>query len=61
MKRNGQSGTKKSVERPIFDAIRKPLAPPGHTLGHPKPNDRARPAQRKTKHKRRPDALREDD
>ena len=61
MKRSGQSGAKKRVERPVFDSIRKPLAPPGHILGQAKPDDRARPAQRKTKHKRRSDVLREDD
>jgi hypothetical protein len=46
---------KKAIERPVFDGIRKPLAPPGHPLSHAKPDDRARPAMRKAKHKRRPD------
>jgi hypothetical protein len=43
----------KKEQRPIFDAIRKPLAPPGHPLGHAKPDEKARPAQRKVKHKHR--------
>jgi hypothetical protein len=47
---------KKTIERPVFDVIRKPLAPPGHPLSHAKPDERARPAMRKAKHKRRPDA-----
>jgi hypothetical protein len=46
---------KKTIERPVFDVIRKPLAPPGHPLSHAKPDERARPAMRKAKHKRRPD------
>jgi hypothetical protein len=41
--------------RPVFDSIRKPLAPPGHPLSHAKPDEVARPAQRKAKHKRRPE------
>ncbi|MGI8918683.1 MAG: hypothetical protein ACR2H6_08765 [Pyrinomonadaceae bacterium] len=44
------------VERPIFDSIRKPLAPPGHPLSHAKPEEKANPAGRKAKHKRKPDA-----
>jgi hypothetical protein len=40
-------------ERPVFDAIRKPLAPPGHALSQAKPDERARPAGRKAKHKMR--------
>jgi hypothetical protein len=48
--------TKRSVERPIFDAIRKPNAPPGHPLSRAKPEERAHPAERKVKHKHRTDA-----
>jgi hypothetical protein len=48
-----KSRTKKTVGRPIFDAIRKPSAPPGHALGRAKPEERAHPAERKVKHKRR--------
>lgn len=43
------------LERPIFAGIRKPLAPPGHPLSHAKPEEKANPAGRKAKHKRRPD------
>jgi len=38
--------------RPIFDNIRKPGAPPGHPIANAKPNEKARPAGRKAKHKR---------
>lgn len=38
-------------ERQIFDSIRKPLAPPGHPMTHAKPEEKARPAGRKAKHK----------
>ena len=41
--------------RPVFDAIRKPAAPPGHPLTRAKPEERAHPAERKAKHKRSPD------
>ena len=51
MKRTGHKPAKKQVERPVFDAIRKPLAPPGHALGHAKPEERAHPSLRKAKHK----------
>lgn len=56
MKKSRQKHGKKAIERPVFDAIRKPLAPPGHPLTHAKPDERARPAMRKAKHKRRPEA-----
>jgi len=55
LKKPARHSGKKTETRPIFDSIRKPVAPPGHTLGHAKPDERARPAQRKAKHKRRPD------
>jgi hypothetical protein len=45
----------RKAARPIFDSIRKPLAPPGHPLTHAKPDQKARPAGRKAKHKRHPD------
>ena len=45
----------KGEARPVFDSIRKPLAPPGHPLSRAKPEERAHPAERKVKHKRRPD------
>jgi len=46
---------KKQSTRPVFDSIRKPTAPPGHVLSRAKPDDIARPAMRKAKHKRPPD------
>lgn len=51
MKKRDKRG-KKDV-RPIFEAIRKPLAPPGHPLSEAKPDEKARPSLRKAKHKRR--------
>ena len=47
--------SKKPSVRPVFDSIRKPNAPPGHPLSRAKPDEVARPAMRKAKHKRRPD------
>ena len=47
--------------RPVFDSIRKPTAPPGHPLSHAKPDEVARPAGRKAKHKRRPEPSGDDD
>ncbi len=46
---------KKQIARPVFDSIRKPNAPPGHPLSRAKPDEVARPAMRKAKHKRPPD------
>ncbi len=43
----------KAQVRPLFDSIRKPAARPGHPLSEAKPADKARPAGRKAKHKRR--------
>ena len=45
----------KKTERPVFDSIRKPSAPPGHPMSHAKPEEKARPAGRKAKHKRKPE------
>ena len=46
---------KKKIEsRAIFESIRKPNAPPGHPLSRAKPDEIARPSQRKAKHKRPP-------
>jgi hypothetical protein len=45
----------KKAERPVFDSLRKPLAPPGHPMSHAKPEEKARPAGRKAKHKRKPE------
>jgi hypothetical protein len=44
---------KKQLGRSIFNAIRKPGAPPGHPLTQAKPDEKARPAGRKAKHKQR--------
>lgn len=44
-------------ERPVFDVIRKPLAPPGHPMSHAKPEEKARPAGRKAKHKNKPERI----
>jgi len=56
MKASRRKRARKATGRIVFDSIRKPLAPPGHPLAHAKPDEKARPAQRKAKHKRRPDA-----
>jgi hypothetical protein len=56
LKKTQHKARKKSAARPVFDSIRKPLAPPGHALSHAKPEPRARPAMRKAKHKRPPAA-----
>jgi hypothetical protein len=60
LKKTGHKRGKKNIERPIFDAIRKPLAPPGQTFSQAKPDERARPARRKAKHKQRPEITDED-
>jgi hypothetical protein len=44
--------SKKQIARPVFDSIRKPNAHPGHPLSRAKPDEFARPAMRKAKHKR---------
>ena len=46
---------KRGQVRPVFDSIRKPGAPPGHPISRAKPDEVAKPALRKAKHKRRPD------
>jgi hypothetical protein len=43
---------KKTIERPIFDSIRKPIAPPTKTIGQNKPEEKAHPSLRKIKHKK---------
>ncbi|HEX8068333.1 MAG TPA: hypothetical protein VF546_00175 [Pyrinomonadaceae bacterium] len=54
MKSAAKKQTRKGGARPIFDAIRKPVAPPGHPLTRAKPEERAHPAERKAKHKKPP-------
>jgi hypothetical protein len=51
------SRKKKKPEQPIFDSIRKPTAPPSKKFGPDKPEEKARPSQRKTKHKKKQDNL----
>lgn len=46
---------KKTVERPVYDSIRKPVAPPGHKFGGDKPEEIAHPSGRKVKHKKKID------
>jgi len=54
-RRSSPQKSKKQSARPVFDSIRKPNAPPGHALSHAKPDEIARPAMRKAKHKQKPD------
>ncbi len=55
MARKSSPQKSKKTVRPVFDSIRKPNAPPGHPLSRAKPDEVARPAMRKAKHKRRPE------
>ncbi|HLL72333.1 MAG TPA: hypothetical protein VK363_12905 [Pyrinomonadaceae bacterium] len=55
MSSNSKKPSQKRTTRPLYDTIRKPLAPPGHPLTRAKPEERAHPAERKVKHKRRAD------
>jgi hypothetical protein len=48
-----ESKKKRKTERPVFDSIRKPIAPPSQTLGSAKPEEKAHPARRKIKHKKK--------
>jgi hypothetical protein len=43
----------KKLERPIFDAIRKPTAPPGQKIGKVKPEVKIHPSLRKLKHRKK--------
>jgi len=45
----------KAPERPVFDSIRKPTAPPSRKFGGDVPEEKLRPSLRKTKHKKLPD------
>lgn len=47
---------KKKVERPVFDAIRKPTAPPSKKIGTNKPEEKANPSRRKAKYKKKDDS-----
>jgi hypothetical protein len=48
---------KKLADKTVFGSLRKPVAPPGHPLTQAKPDEKARPAGRKAKHKQRPQDL----
>jgi len=60
MVRRSSPQKKRPPARPVFDSIRKPGAPPGHPIARAKPDEVARPAGRKAKHKRRPGVTDED-
>lgn len=47
-----KSKKKNKIERPIFDSIRKPTAPPSQKFGKDKPEEKIHPSQRKIKHKK---------
>ncbi len=46
---------KKKPARPIFDAIRKPTAPPSRKIGKIKPEEKIHPSLRKIKHRKEED------
>jgi hypothetical protein len=60
MRKTSHKQSKRTAGRPVFDSIRKPIAPPGHAFSNAKPDERARPAMRKVKHKRRPETANEE-
>ena len=60
-KQSSRKRKSKQSARVIFESIRKPAAPPGHPLSHAKPEEKAWPAGRKAKHKRKPEFLVDDD
>jgi hypothetical protein len=55
MKNNERKQSRKREERSLLASVRKPFAPPGHPIPRAKPEERAHPAERKAKHKRRPE------
>ena len=55
MKSNERKKSSKREERSLPVSVRKPVAPPGHPILRAKPEERAHPAERKAKHKRRPE------
>jgi len=55
MKKNGSRQPRSRAGRTQLADARKPAAPHGHPLTRAKPEDRAHPAERKAKHKRRPE------
>ena len=44
----------KRDDRPVFDSIRKPTAPPSRKFGSNVPEEKLRPSLRKVKHKKNP-------
>jgi hypothetical protein len=54
MKKNAGKQSRSRAGRAQLATARKPPAPHGHPLTRSKPEDRAHPAERKAKHKRRP-------
>lgn len=44
---------KKKRERPVFDSIRKPVAPPTRKIGSVKLEEKIHPSERKSKHKKK--------
>jgi hypothetical protein len=60
VRRSSPRKGKRQQARLVFDSIRKPGAPPGHPISRAKPDEVARPAGRKAKHKRRPEATDDD-
>lgn len=46
---------RRKEERPVFDSIRKPTAPPSRKFGSKLPEERVHPALRKVKHKSEPE------
>jgi hypothetical protein len=51
------SRSKRKRKPSIVSSIRRPLAPPGHPLTQAKPDEKARPAGRKAKHKQKPEII----
>ncbi|HTK37734.1 MAG TPA: hypothetical protein VL325_04515 [Pyrinomonadaceae bacterium] len=45
----------KKEERPVFNSIRKPTAPPSQKFGEEKPEAKIHPSRRKVKHKKKLD------
>ena len=60
VRKSSPQKSKQAQVRPLFDSIRKPGAPPGHPMSRAKPDEVARPAGRKAKHKRRPESTDDD-
>lgn len=54
MKKNGTRQPPTREARTQSATTRRPAAHPGHPLTRAKPEERAHPAERKVKHKRRP-------